>query len=163
MNPILTKEISPVIDWLNQIDNDEQLENLIDEMGGEQPLMLAFLMEMGEDDFNDDEQELLLFLGVAVWRIMREANNGELAAVSEAVFELSKNDNLAFIEEVESGIKQDFLTSLAGQPEEYPQADLLAFVIESVTEEEAYWVRPKNQSMMVAFLKIVIDCFDAVS
>ena len=163
MNPILTKQISPVIDWLNQIDDDEQLENLIDEMGEEQPLMLAFLMEMGEDDFNDDEQELFLFLGVAVWQVMRGANNGQLAAVSESTFEASKNDNLAFIQEVESGIRQDLLTSLASQPEEYPQADLLAFVIETITEEESYWIRPKNQSMMLAFLKIVIDCFDAVT
>ena len=162
MNPILTKQISPVIDWLNQIDDDEQLENLIDEMGEEQPLMLAFLMEMGEDDFNEDEQELFLFLGVAIWQVMRAVNNGQLDSVSETAFELSQNDNLAFIEEVESGIRQDFLTSLARQPEEYSQADLLAFIIETITEDEAYWIRPKNQSMMIAFLKIVIDSFDAV-
>ncbi|MGQ9498721.1 MAG: hypothetical protein ACUVSP_10670 [Desulfotomaculales bacterium] len=43
---------------------------MVNQMSRQQPAVLAYLLAAGEGLLNEDEQELLFYLGVVVWQIM---------------------------------------------------------------------------------------------
>lgn len=45
---------------------------IIEVMRRQQPFVLAYLMAVGGDMFNQAERELLLYLGVVIWQIMSQ-------------------------------------------------------------------------------------------
>ncbi len=54
--------------------NPEEMPPLINIMKEQQPLILAYLMAVDHDVLNQDERELLLYLGVVVWQIMSQGS-----------------------------------------------------------------------------------------
>lgn len=48
------------------------IPKLIQRMTKEQPVVLAYLMAVDDDILNQDERELLLYLGVVIWQIMSQ-------------------------------------------------------------------------------------------
>src|SRR4030042_1344403 len=49
-----------------------RVPKLIQHMTKEQPVVLAYLLAVDDDILNDDERQLLLYLGVVVWQIMSQ-------------------------------------------------------------------------------------------
>lgn len=146
--------------------SEEALEELIDQASEEQPFMLAYLMSAGEAEFNDSEQELLLYIGVVVWQIMR-AEGVPLREISEENLETAEETNRQLIEYLEGEPEHEVLETVETVIGSYNQDDLLRFVIESIMDEEdeAYDntepVRDSMKGMLIFYLKILIDCLDA--
>ncbi len=137
---------------------------LVHSMSEEQPAVLAYLLASGMDNFNEDEREILLYVGIVIWQIMRAG--GCLEPVSEETLEAVEARNLAMLQYLESECDGDFDRAVQLIFENYNQIEVLKYAIEAVLEhepDEEPLVREENRGLMVYFLKNVIDCLDEQS
>lgn len=156
MKVISAEIVDKTIEWLESPQAENEMEGLIDQFGDEQPLLLAYLMSMGEGDLNEEEQELLLFLGTFFYKAYQEAGV-EIPAVSEEQLEALSEANIALLEAAESAQGKDFDRVWQNAIEGYPQPELLGFLLETLEEEEGYGLRAKNALIMQSFGKIALD------
>lgn len=134
---------------------------LINKMSKEQPVILAYLMAVGDELFNEDERELILYLGVVVWRIMSRGNE-PLPSVTEKILDEVEDKNIKMLEYLEGESETDFFATVATIIENYNQPEVLRYVVEALMEdnEEGVDIKEENIGMIMIYLKTVIDCFD---
>jgi len=72
-------------------------QKLVNRMSKEQPVVLAYLMAVDTDIFNQSEREVLLFLGVVVWQIMLQGTR-PLPKVTDKILDKAEVDNLKMAE-----------------------------------------------------------------
>jgi hypothetical protein len=159
MAPVTAETIEQTTAWLVQIDDETEVDAMIDALSQEQPVLFAYLMEIGGDDFNEDERELLLFLGVLIWKSMTAS--GEVAELNEQTLEQVKTENMKMLEYLSDESEAAFRMVAGQMMKDYRQPELLRSVLEWIADEEDSAVRPENRGMMMMFLKIIIDCLDA--
>jgi len=134
---------------------------LIQQMAKEQPIILAYLMAVDDDIFNQDERELLLYLGVVIWQIMSQGAQ-PLPEVTERILDDAEAKNVKMAEylqgETEGGFEETTRTIISN----YRQPEVLRHVVEALMEEpeEGCAIPDENTGIMLLDLKTVIDCFD---
>jgi len=159
MNTIPSEIVDRTADWLFSMEDETAIENLINKVAEEQPFILAYLMAMGEGDFNEEERELLLFLGLAIVRMMAEGNT-PLPVVTESHLDKLEQTNMRMLEYLAGETDAEFAQVAANLMDGYNQPEVLKFVIETILDESGVSLRPGNTGIMIIFLKIVIDCLD---
>ena len=135
--------------------------DIIDRMSNEQPLVLAYLMAIGDNLFNQDERELFVFLGVVIWQIMSQGDT-PLPQVTEKMIDEIEESNFKMLEYLEDESEADFIETTDNMLENYNQQEVLKYVIEVIMEEpeEDCEITEESQGLMMIYLKTVIDCFD---
>jgi hypothetical protein len=130
---------------------------LIQRMTKEQPVILAYLMAVDSDIFNDEERQILLYLGVVVWQIMLQGGR-PIPKVTEKVLDEAEAKNLKMVEYLRSET-EEATRKIIGS---YGQPDVLRYVVDAIMEdtEGSNPVREENKGIMFLDLKTVIDCFD---
>lgn len=138
-----------------------KVPKIIDQLTGQQPTILAYLMAVGHDILNQDERELLLYLGIVVWKIMSQGNT-PLTTVTEKTLDSVEDSNMKMLEYLEGESQTGFIDAVAVVIKNYNQPEVLKYVIEALMEEteEECVIRDENKGMMMIYLKTVIDCFD---
>ena len=76
-------------------------------MAKEQPVILAYLMAVDDDILNQEEREVLLFLGVVVWQVMLRGNR-PLPKVTEKTLAEAEATNLRMAEYLRGETKAGF-------------------------------------------------------
>ena len=134
---------------------------LIQRMTKEQPVVLAYLLAVDHDTFNDDERQLLLYVGVVVWQIMSQGVQ-PLTMVSEAVLDAAERNNVKMAEYLQGETEEGLLQATRVMISNYNQPEVLKYVVEAIMEEpeEGCVIRDENRGIMLLDLKTVIDCFD---
>jgi len=134
---------------------------LIDKFSKEQPIVLTYLIAVGDEQFNEDERQLLLYLGVVVWMIMSRGNKA-LPRVTEKMIDEAEKKNIKMLEYLEDETVTGFYDTTATILEGYNQPELLRYVVAALMEEheEEVDIREENIGIMMIYLKTVIDCFD---
>jgi hypothetical protein len=134
----------------------------MDEMGKAQPNVLAYLLAVDHDILNQDERELLLYLGVVVWQIMSQGPH-RLPRVTQKALDEAEMRNAEMLEQLQKGPEAGSLDAARRMVDSYGQPELLRFVIEALMEEpeEGCLIRGVNTGIMMLDLKTVIDCLDA--
>ncbi|MEM7372678.1 MAG: hypothetical protein AAF587_28915 [Bacteroidota bacterium] len=155
MSFISAQIVDQVADWLFHLEDEREIMSLIDQLATEQPLILAYLMAMGEGDFDQDEREILLFFGAGIWKMMSHSPS-PLPKVSEETLDQVETTNMAMLEYLAIESEEGFFEFAQQLQSNYAQPAILGFVIESVMEDEA--IQDENKGMMMIFLKVVIDC-----
>lgn len=126
----------------------------------EQPIVAAYLMGVDHDLFNEDERELLFYLGAVVWQIMLQGDK-PLPRVTEHMIEEAERANVAVIESLQDAPDEVAYATIGRMVQEYPQPEVLKYVInalsESTTEEG---IRQDLLGVMMIDLKTVIDCLN---
>ena len=137
---------------------------LIQRFETEQPAILAYLMAAEDEDLNQDERELLLFLGLTVWEIMSRGGLPPPQVTTEMLVD-AEHRNIAWIEALEQnadGHEDDAGMALVLQ---YRQADVLQGVLEALMEDEDMEdpgdIRDESKGLLLLSLKTVIDCLDS--
>ncbi len=126
----------------------------------EQPIVTAYLMGVDHDLFNEDERELLFYLGAVVWQIMLQGDK-PLPRVTEQMIEEAENANLAMMASLSDASDEDTYAAVARLMSEYPQREVFRYVIETLAESaQDEGIRQDNLGVMMIDLKTVIDCFD---
>lgn len=137
---------------------------LIQRFETEQPAVLAYLMEADSDDLNQDERELLLFLGLTVWQIMSQGPQPP-PLVSIEMLEEAEERNVEWMESLEQkAVAHEEEAGLA-MVLNYQQPDVLQGVLEALMEDEEQpdpgVIRDETKGLLLLSLKTVIDCLDA--
>ena len=132
-----------------------------DRMTKEQPFVLAYLLAVGERDFNPDEAQLLFYLGTVVWRIF-DRSDPQLAEVSGDVLDRTEENNEKMLEYLEEESETGFVEAVRDLLDGYNQVEVLRFVINALMEEpeEGCDIRGDSVGAMFIHLKTIVDCFD---
>ncbi len=158
MNTITADDFQDVLTHLENMDPEEELEPIIDRFSEEQPLLAAFLDEMGGDDFSEEEHEVLLFFGVAVWHAMERHSEEPLGEVTEDILEKIRLQNEPLLERLTSEQGDISAEGIAAILQGHPQKALLEEVFDIVRDEESDSISPKHLGDILVFLKITVDC-----
>ena len=138
-----------------------QGQKMITQMSKQQPIVLAYLMTAGDDFLNEDERELLLYLGVVVWQIMCQGD-APLPKATEKALDKVERKNIKMLERFAGKVFDQMEKSVEEMLRNYNQRVVLKYVVEALMEEpeEGCFIRDENKGIMMVFLKTVIDCFD---
>ncbi|MBM4168434.1 MAG: hypothetical protein FJ215_04680 [Ignavibacteria bacterium] len=143
---------------------DDEATQLINQMSIEQPIILAYLLASSEDElFDEDEGQLVLYIGVVVWQIM-ERGFKDLRRVTEEGLNKAQRANEDLLVKLAADSAGDFLSASESLVDNYAEPEVLRYITEALMEDEEG--DPDNppmreESLGQAFLhlKIVLDAF----
>ncbi len=161
MNPISLDIVEKTWNVVAEI-SEQNASEMVNRMGEQQPLMLAYLMEAGGDELNREEREQLLYLGIVVWQIMLQGTTPP-PQIDEEILEEVEGVNIKMLEYVEGEPDSDFVDTIQKIINNYNQKEVLWYIVESLMEnpeEEEGIIRDENIGLLFIYLKTVIDCFD---
>lgn len=160
MNPISAEIVEKTWQEMNAM-SPLEAPKMINKLTKEQPIILAYLMAVGHDFLNQDEQELLLYLGIVVWRIMSQGDS-RLPKVSEKVLDSVDESNIKMLEYLEGESETEFAETIETIYHDYNQTEVLKYIVEALFEEdeEETKIRDEVKGMMFIYLKTVVDCLD---
>ena len=160
MNPISSEIVEKT--W-KKVGNMSPLQGqkMINQMSKQQPVILAYLMAAGDDLLNEDERELLLYLGVVVWQIMLQGD-APLPKVTEKALDKAERKNIKMLERFAGKSLDQMEKGVEEMLRNYNQREVLKYVVEALMEEpeEGCFIREENKGTMMVSLKTVNDCFD---
>jgi len=168
MEPISADMIEKTLQRMDEMTASD-VKALMDLMGKEQPYVLAYLLSVGGDSLNLDERELLIYLGTVIWQIMRQSSglfspDGSIRQISAETLDKFEEKNWKMLEYLQDEPEADFEDTVEKIFKNYPQPEVLRYVIESLMAEseeaEDYFIRDENIGIMSIYLKTIIDCFN---
>lgn len=141
----------------------DEMPELMERLENEQPEIMAFLMAIDADLLNQDERELLFYLGMVVWQIMRQGTPRpkrvsvkhleELITRTEQIVETFMNESAG-----------DFMVTMSRAIKAHHQIHVLRYVVEALFEvdEDAEYTAMREEMKGVVFknLKIVLEALD---
>jgi len=148
--------------WQDQAQlNWEKAQQLAQSFSKEQPVLLAYLLSTNYDTYNQDERELLHYLGFAIWQMMSRGSK-KLKPVSEESVEKNQERNYKMVEYFSGESEATLEKTIRLAFENYNQPNVLRYVVEALMEEddEETEINQANIGLMFLDLKTVIDCLD---
>ena len=144
--------IDAVILELEEADFEQEVAIL----GEKQPVLLGYVLSEDFELLTNEEREWLLYLVLVVWKATEKVH-GKIGPLSKNALETAEEANWERLEPVTAKRFRDRMTPFF---DNYDQEDLLAFVEDSLTEDEedteAVVTKEGREPMFVA-LKSVID------
>lgn len=125
-----------------------------------QPALFAYLIGDNEGVFSQDEEDFLLYLALAIYKSVEEANPEDMAVIGEEEITEADEANWSLME---SSKATDFHKRLDVFYEKSPEEDLMAFVEDALTGDaenedgETFSLTPEGREPMFVMLKTVID------
>ena len=137
------------------------ISQLVRRMSKRQPYVLQYLLAVGHDILNQDERELLIYLGVVVWQIMSQGSKS-LPVVSGDMLDEAERRNLQELDYLGGETITDPVDLTRKMIGGYGQSEVLRHVVEALMEEpeEDCLIRDELKGIIMLDLKNVIDCFD---
>ena len=159
MKPISSDVVEKTFEKMGEMSLQEA-QKFINRMCKEQPLMLAYLMVADEDILNQEERELLLYLGTVVWQIMLQGD-APLPKITEKILDTVEESNIKMLKYPEGESDAGFMDAVEKIMDNYSQPEVLHYVVDALMEEpeEGGLIRDENTGLMMLHLKTVIDCF----
>lgn len=144
--------IDAVILELEEADFEQEVAIL----GEKQPVLLGYVLSEDFELLTNEEREWLLYLVLVVWKATEKVHE-KIGPLSKNALETAEEANWERLESVTAKRFRDRMTPFF---DNYDQEDLLAFVEDSLTEDEedtqAVVTKEGREPMFVA-LKSVID------
>jgi hypothetical protein len=134
---------------------------LVEEMTREQPLVLSFLLALDDFPFNAHEREIIFYVGMVVWRIMKQSKR-PLHKVTRKKLRKAEEANYDFLELLMSDTEADFVSATQTMIEKCPEPEVLRYIVEAIMEEKEYEpddppIRDEYRGLAFVHLKIVLD------
>lgn len=138
----------------------DEFPTVVNQMILEQPVILSYLMTTSQDSFNQNERQLLIYMGVVIWKIMSQGDI-ELKIVTETKLDEMEDKNFIFWESMDRH-HDEFIDSVTAIADSCNQPEVLRYVVEAMMEDIEFSneIRDENKTMIMLYLKTVIDCFD---
>lgn len=141
----------------------DEMPKLMECMENEQPEIIAFLMAIDGDVLNQDERELLFYLGLVIWQMMWQGTPrpkrvgakrlDELIVSTEKVVDTFMNESVG-----------DFMVMMSRAIKEHHQINVLRYIVEALFEvdDDAEYTETREEMKGVVFknLKIVLEALD---
>lgn len=130
-------------------------------MEKEQPLLLAYLAAVDSDILNQQEREMLFYLGTVVWQVM-SLNQSQLPVIEEKHLLAFEETNNLIAQSLKSADTLTFAAAVKKILKECRQAEVMRYVIAALMDEDSSEnnIRDENLGFIILDLKTVIECFD---
>jgi hypothetical protein len=138
-------------------EDEEKISRRMTGMSEEQPLMMVYLMSIGEEILNEDEQESLFANGAFAWYVLKE--HGFDQEVTEAILNEVEGGHAELLDEMENLPAEEYVKHMNTLLTEHSQKELLNFMLDVLEEEvEAGDTNDDNAGMMFTVIQVVVDC-----
>jgi hypothetical protein len=144
--------------------NEEKAMQLIEQLNDEQPELLAYLMAAPED-FEDNEAEQMLYVGVVLWQIIKNANSN-LGHISAELLQDLEDENVAMMDRLSEESEGDSMVLVEEMIQHYPQPHVLVSVSEALIsddEDPEDGVSDNARGFMMLMLKTALDALIRVA
>ena len=141
----------------------DEAPRFVQQMEEEQPAVMAYLLAVGEALFNQYEQEIIFYLGMVVWQMMKQSQR-RLRKVTEERLEQAEEANFNFLERLSASPEADFESAIQAMMATYPEPEVLRYIVEAIMEEKDYDpddppIREEYRGLAFVHLKTVLDAF----
>jgi hypothetical protein len=141
----------------------DEMPKLVERMEKAQPEIMAFLMGVDYDVFNQDERELLFYLGTVIWEMMRQGTPPPKRVNEKRMDKfIDRTDQMAEYLMDESA--EDFEAVVTQIFKNHNQINVLRYVVEALFEMEddtEYTdVREEMKGLIFINLKTVVEALD---
>jgi hypothetical protein len=126
---------------------------LIERMQDEQPALLAYLLALEAYDLPQEEFEVILYLGIAIWQMMKRGHP-RLMRASIKKIEQAEEENTKTLDFMEEDTEGDFLSATLGPLEAYPEPEVLRYIVEALMEPDPEDVALSDEAVGIAFLHL---------
>ena len=147
MAMITERQIDDIIDHLERQDDKE----IIAEISDSQPALLSYVLSEGFEILTADENKIMIFLFLVIY----SAFGSELEIIDPADIELTEDKNWEVFNETTGTEFQDKITPFF---KDYSQEDLLAFVEDTLVDDEDNPVTAEGRTVIFIGMKTVVDC-----
>lgn len=161
MRPISKESVEETWEKLAALPPERAMA-LMDEMVKQQPVIIAYMMATADAYLNEDEQELLIYLGFAIWQIVCHGVEPP-HSISEETLDACESKNLSMLEYLAGEADADFADTVEKIFHSYPQPEVLRYIVECLIEETndaGVHVSDDGRGHMLICLKTVLDCFN---
>lgn len=139
----------------------EAIPRLVNQMGAEQPAVLAYLLAVGDALFNQHEQEIVLYVGMVVWQMMKQSKR-RLRRVTPRKLDQAEEANFDFLEHLSASPEADLVSATQAMLATYPEPEVFRYIVEAIMEEEDYDpddppIRDEYRGLAFVYLKTVLD------
>lgn len=140
-----------------------ELPRLMEQMGAEQPAIVAYLLAADRLPFNRNERELIFYIGIVVWQIMKQSER-PLREVTHKKLMQAEDANEDLMERLGPGTGADSarLTQLLAF--KYPEPEVLRYIVEAIVEEpqpDETPIRDEYRGLAYVYLRTALDAFVA--
>src|SRR5574337_276862 len=130
-------------------------------MKEEQLAILAYLLALEAVSFSAHEHQLVFYPGLVVWQIMKHSDR-RLRKVTRRKQGQADEANQGFLELLSSNTDADFVSGTQTMLENYPEPEVLRYIIAALMEEEDYApddlpIRDEYRGLAFVHLKTVLD------
>jgi hypothetical protein len=138
----------------------DQAPKLVEQMKDEQPVALGFLLHLDDLPFNQYEQELLFYIGLVVWQIMKQSEK-QLYKVTNKKLRKAEERNIHTLERLASIGEGEFIASAQLLIGTHAEPEVLRYIVEAIMEvdEEEPGFQEAHKGLAFIHLKILLDAF----
>ncbi|MFH1258935.1 MAG: hypothetical protein ABII74_03840 [Elusimicrobiota bacterium] len=140
----------------------EDVPDWIKDFNEFQPELCVYLLAIDEELFNQDEREILFYLGFVIYKIMSKGNK-PLKKVSLKAIEAAEQKNWDMAGYLAGETKDaEFEKEMAGIIGKYNQKNVWRYITEALVEDDPDDgdLRESSKGPMFIYLKTVLDCLD---
>ena len=113
--------------------SEEEATHMIQQMEREQPELQTYLLAV-DDEFEEDEAEIIFYLGVVAWQMMKQGGR-RMGKITEAQIDKVDELNFTFFNNL-SEDEQNLEVVTMKMLEEYPEPNVLGYVINALMDDE---------------------------
>jgi hypothetical protein len=141
-----------------------QVPQFIEQMKNEQPVILAYLLAESErPPFNTHEGQLVFYLGLVVWQIMKQSPR-PLRKVTHKKLRRVEQTNADLLDMLASDTDADFFSATQRMLETYPEPKVFEYIVQAIMDEDEYDpddppIREEYRGLAFLHLKVVLDAF----
>ena len=140
--------------------SEHEAAKLVSQMADEQPSVLSYLTGLQDLPFNDCEHELVFYIGMVLWQIMKQSDM-QLYEVTPDKLRTADESNSEFREQLMLGNESELIGAAQSLTREHPEPEVIRYIVKAIKESmpDEPGIRPKNERLAYVHLKILVDAF----
>ena len=155
MKPVSAESVQRTWEELVRM-NPARATRLVQTFNREQPAVLAFLVAAGSETLDQDAKEELVFLGTAVWQMLKKGRSKLPTPGPDDLLEAYDRNQKLFLSAAEGGPDAS-TTALLKAHLDHPQPAILQFIISALFEDSEGEFDDETVANLYLCLKSVLD------
>lgn len=156
MNFISEDIINNTVDLIS--DEDTSYEDLMQQFSESQPFLLSFLMSEGFDVLEEQEKSLLFYMSLVIFQSITKVE-GEIETVTLEQIQKIDDEHWSTVDAQKFKTMKEIADHFF---QDHPQEDLLAFVEDTLVEDEEYSISNIGRNVIFVSMTTLIRCFQEV-
>ncbi|MEK6557815.1 MAG: hypothetical protein AABZ14_05905 [Candidatus Margulisiibacteriota bacterium] len=153
MNHLTLNELNDEWDAFHEASQDE-INALLHSLQTTQPCLLAFIFEVDEGILSEEEQEILVYLSLFLWKLLGLTSPPRLTLSEETFYEAFK-ENRNLEEQLSESTEQEFLNVVEQLANDSAHPDVMRFIAQQVNPIEEIDIELSD--VILVILKTLVD------